>query len=915
MDPARLQQIQDLYHAAVDHAPSERGAFLKAACGVDAELRREVESLLAQNGSSDGPMDRPAISLLAEAVAAQVSAGDLLGPYRIESLLGEGGMGQVYKARDTRLGRIVAVKIASQQFNQRFEREARTISSLNHSNICTLFDVGPNYLVMELVEGPTLAERIKRGPIPLEEALHIAKQIADALEAAHEKGIVHRDLKPANIMITAPGLVKVLDFGLAAVSQSSDPSNPANSPTLTIPPTHVGMILGTAGYMSPEQARGKEVDKRADIWAFGVVLYEMITGKRLFEGATVSDSLEAVLMREPDLALAPNNTRRLLQACLEKDSRKRLRDIGDVWRLLDSEQATAAPSRSRFNKTAWVAAGVCGLLLAAVSFIHFREETSAQNGLPEVALSIVPPSGTNLYPVGALEVDRISPDGSTVLYFAADARLHLRRLSSFQDEILPHFTWYGDAFWAPDSKSIAVPSTSGLMKMQVPNGAPELVTTAVVSGRGGSWGDKGIILVGNGRGQSLHGIPAAGGKAFPIEVPGLKEGGYYDPEFLPGGDDFLFLFVPSGSAEAQLFIATLRGGKAVDPRLLFSNDTAAAFTSAGGGRILFVRNDNLYAQKIDVKARRLVGDTELVQERVASNPSYRNAYFSVSRSGTIVWRSGTAVISQVAVFDRNGNRTGTAGTSVPALMVSLAPDEAHILVSSEAGSWVMESNGPGRTNFPSGYMRLWSPDSSGLLHIRGEEVYQQSVSSSHEIRLFAGPFTGASALAGRGLDGISANGRRILYSDGTSLFTSSLEGERRPEKVVEEKVDNAAMSPDGAWTVYHPIAEPGIYVQPLANPGLRRQIANGGCCAVWRADGKEIMYIAAGGIRSVRVDGVGTQLRFAPPELLFSVSFPLGMSSASRPLAVSRDGSRIYFLQSTEEPDSGVIHVRTRAIR
>ena len=215
MDPVRLQQIQDLYHAAVDHAPSGRGAFLSEACGLDEELRREVESLLAQNGSSDAPMDRPAISLLAEAMVAQVSPGDLLGPYKIESLLGAGGMGKVYKARDTRLGRTVAIKIANQQFNDRFEREARTIASLNHTNICTLFDVGPNYLVMELVEGPTLAERIRQGPILLEETLRIAKQIADALEAAHEKGIVHRDLKPANVKIRPDGSVKVLDFGLA----------------------------------------------------------------------------------------------------------------------------------------------------------------------------------------------------------------------------------------------------------------------------------------------------------------------------------------------------------------------------------------------------------------------------------------------------------------------------------------------------------------------------------------------------------------------------------------------------------------------------------------------------------------------------------------------------------------------------
>ena len=249
--------------------------------------------------------------------------------------------------------------------------------------------------------------------------------------------------------------------------------------------------------------------------------------------------------------------------------------------------------------------------LATVAFLHFREIPPGQSDMPMLELSIVPASGRDLVPVGALEVTGISPDGSTVLYFATDGRFHLRKLSSMQDQMMPPLDWYGDPFWAPDSKSIAFPTTSGLMKMRVPSGAPELVTGVVVAGRGGSWGDKGIILYASmdssSGGIGLYGVSAAGGNVFPIEVPGLKEGRYYNPEFLPGGDDFPFSFAPSDSAVAQLFIATLRGRKAVDPQMLFSNETAARFTSAGGGRILFVRNDNLYSQKIDVKARRLIG--------------------------------------------------------------------------------------------------------------------------------------------------------------------------------------------------------------------------------------------------------------------------------------------------------------------
>jgi serine/threonine-protein kinase len=305
--------------------------------------------------------------------------GEKLGPYELVSPIGKGGMGEVWRAHDPRLNREVAIKISAQQFTGRFEREAHAIAALNHPNVCTLFDVGPNYLVMELIEGPTLAERIAEGPIPLEEALAIAQQIANGLEAAHEKAIVHRDLKPANVKIRPDGSVKVLDFGLARSGEEVEVTS--DSPTM-MPGTQVGVILGTAGYMSPEQARGQKADKRADIWAFGVVLYEMVTAKRLFDGSTVSDSLAAILMREPDLTLAPLEIRRLLVRCLEKDPKKRLRDISGIEFLVGSE-ASSAPSHastpkgdagSRLSRTGgWILAGLLMLGLVTVGFLHFRE--------------------------------------------------------------------------------------------------------------------------------------------------------------------------------------------------------------------------------------------------------------------------------------------------------------------------------------------------------------------------------------------------------------------------------------------------------------------------------------------------------------------------------------------------------------
>jgi tRNA A-37 threonylcarbamoyl transferase component Bud32 len=365
MTSERLQQIQDLYHAALERAIPDRAALLAQA---DPELRREVESLLVQNG---GPiMERPAMEVAADLLASgQLNAGTQIGPYRIEGLLGAGGMGRVYKARDTRLGRSVAIKIASARFGERFQREARAISALNHPNICTLHDVGPNYLVMELVEGPTLADRIKKGPIPLEEALAVARQIADGLAAAHDQGVVHRDLKPANVKIRPDGAVKVLDFGLA--KQSRDREGAADASTLTI--TEAGTIMGTTAYMAPEQARGEEVDKRADIWAFGVVLYEMLTGRRLFQGDSTTEVLASVLKEEPDLTVAPRKVRRLIAECLEKDPRRRLRDIGDGWRLLDSVAESSARAKSPPHLVWWIAAAALLIALGAALFAPSRQ--------------------------------------------------------------------------------------------------------------------------------------------------------------------------------------------------------------------------------------------------------------------------------------------------------------------------------------------------------------------------------------------------------------------------------------------------------------------------------------------------------------------------------------------------------------
>ena len=676
------------------------------------------------------------------------------------------------------------------------------------------------------------------------------------------------------------------------------------------------MILGTAGYMSPEQARGQKADKRADVWAFGVVLWEMVTGRRLFDGATVTDSLAAILTKEPDLTQVPEKIRRLLRACLQKDPKNRLQAIGDARLLIEDAPVTGADESKRH--VFWIPWAAAAILAGLAVLAWMRAaQPAATNTTPELAFSIVPPAGTELGAIGGLSIDRISPDGSAVLFGAGTGlgRFHIRRLKSTDTEALPSFDAAGDPFWAPDSKSIAFPTKRGLIKIHLPNGAPELITRDIFGAeRGGTWSEKGTILFASldnsPGGGGLYAVAATGGKPSRVEVQNVGEGAYFNPEFLPGGEDFLFAFAQPNAETAQIYIATLRDRKAVNAKLLFDNDTAAAFTPAGGGRIFFVRNDNLYAQKLDVTARKVLGDPELVQQHVTSHAGPRNGYFSVSRNGTIVWRTGTAVLSQPVVLDRKGDRIAVAGGPVPDPNVSLSPDEAHLLASGQAGVWIMEADGPGqvRVGVPAGFRTFWANDGARLVAQRGPKLILLPVNGMGEERQLA------EIPAGSAVRGLSRDGRKLIYSTDQNLFLLLLDGRRISERLAQQEVQNAAFSPDGTWIVYHPFTESGVYVQPLSGAGFRKQIASSGNRAVWRADGKEILYYDQRRIWSVRVEGSGDQLRFTPPEALFAVAAPMGLAGGSRPLAVNHDGSRIYFLQSVEQPESNVIQVRTGAI-
>jgi serine/threonine-protein kinase len=449
-----------------------------------------------------------------------LSPGDKLGPYEILALVGKGGMGEVYRARDSRLHRDVAIKVSDAQFSERFTREARAIAALNHTNICHLYDVGPNFLVMEYVEGPDL-----RGPMDFDEALPILQQLIDGIEAAHEKNIIHRDLKPANIKITPEGVVKILDFGLAkALAQEGSPpppsgGNPDNSPTLTIGATAVGTILGTAAYMAPEQAKGKTADKRSDIWSFGVILYEVLTGKKLFPGETAVEILGGVLNKDPDLSAAPPRVHELLRWCLEKDRKKRLASIGDARRLLAggagsaggaASQAAAAsqPSSSRLNKIAMIAASVFALAAIALGFGLYRATRPAELR-PLVRLDVDLGPEVSLGSIAGGSDTIISPDGTRLAY-VSNGKLFTRRMDQPKAFELAGAEAALAPFFSPDGTWVAFFAIGKLKKISVEGGAVVTLCDAP-AGRGGSWGEDGNIIAALSTGRGLSRIPSAGG--------------------------------------------------------------------------------------------------------------------------------------------------------------------------------------------------------------------------------------------------------------------------------------------------------------------------------------------------------------------------------------------------------------------
>src|SRR5262245_39257232 len=846
-------------------------------------------------------------------------------------------MGQVYRGRDTELGRDVALKVLGERFAEdsdrlaRFKREAQVLASLNHPHIGAIYGVadfpGGRALVLELVEGPTLAERIAVDPIPLEEALPIARQIAEALAAAHELGIVHRDLKPANVKLRRDGAVKVLDFGLAKALETGVGSVDANqSPTITSPAmTQMGVILGTAAYMSPEQAKGRPADKRSDVWAFGCVLFEMLTGRRPFAGEDVAETLAQVLTKEPGWSLLPPETppsiRRLLRRCLERDRSRRLADIADARLEIDereSEASAAVPMGqvSKLNRwLPWVLAGGA-IVLSILAFAALESRRAPKEAPAATRFLIDPPKGTELR--GSFAV---SPDGRRLVFRGiteGKVLLWVRALESVTAQPLAGTDEAGSLFWSPDSRYIGFFVGGKLKKIAAAGGPVQTVCDAPGEGWGGSWSAKGIIAFCPREGEPIYWVSAAGGTPAPLTTLDSSRGeiSHYRPHFLPDGRHYLYLVISSQPQNAGIRVGSL---DSKETKLLLNTDVSAVY--APPGYLLFLRDRTLMAQSFDVNRLAIRGEPIPVADDVDRlGQGARLGLFSVSRTGVLVYRSGTNDASQLTWFDRHGKQLGTVGPVGNYSFPYLSPDEGRVAFNAAAPQggnsdvWWMDlaRGNPTRLTFDpsSDHSPVWSPDGSSILFTSERDghanLYQSAASGGGADQLVV-----QSDFRKYATDW-SADGKIILYQEqspktGNDLWVFPLDGQQKPFVFLQTPFDerHGRLSRDGHWIAYtsDEMGPWQVYVRTFPSSGGKWQIStNRGTQPQWRGDGRELFYLSDRKLMAVEVDGSGPTFVVDKPRELFTLHIStIGMGPRNI-FAATRDGQRFLVNSLVGDP-------------
>ena len=869
----RWARLERIYHDAVALPGAERPGFLERECADDSALREEVEAMLRHADTQY--LDVPADPALSAAPAAVSLTGHRLRVYQIGDVIGAGGMGEVYRARDTTLGRDVAIKVLPSEWlsdpgrRARFEREARVLASLNHPNIANIHELDTSTevpaLVMELVEGETLRDRIRQGPIPIRELLPLARQMADALEAAHDAGVVHRDFKPENVKITPTGTIKVLDFGIATILRDR-----GDAPTVAEHRTKEGTVLGTAPYMSPEQARGKTVDRRTDIWAFGCVLYEMTIGRRAFAGDTWSETLAAILERDPDWQAFPGSTPAalvgLIRRCLDKDPRQRLRDMGDARLELESLPAQAAPApRPRSGRIA-IALATTAVVFTAVgaTISSWLRTPAARTAPPPTAFTLELTSGETIRGHPA-----ISPDGRLIVYQSTREgveRLYLRALDNTDARPLPGTERATGAFFSPNGEHVAFFADGKLKRTSITGGQPYDVCSAEAP-RGGSWGDDDAIVFGS-ISKGLFRVPASGGapQVFTTADTGQGESHRY-PHVLPGAKGVLFTVLRGGST---VRIAAQRAG-ADHFETVVSDGENAQYV---GGRLIYgSANGEIFAARFDPIGLKLTGPPVAQRERPGPGSNVGDVALSAAPNGTLVYVPLQTVPRRLAIVDRQGSSHAVQQAPIRAYETpNLSPDGLQVAVTINDGLiqqdvWVYDLRGntlrrvtnDGNSRYPS-----WTPDGSNLMFGRrsvgGENAFLKSADAGTEstaTQLTHAPiFIGAGGWIGNDL--VFAQFSPNTGSD-IWIVTRGRPDTARP-LIVREGTQYVRPSPDGRWLaiVSDETGSFEVYLTTPATPGrLTRISSGGGVEPVWAKSSDELFFQTNGEIFGVRVSASG----------------------------------------------------------
>ena len=878
-----------------------------------------------------------------------LSSGSQLGPYQIVDQIGAGGMGEVYKATDTRLGRTVAIKILNSdlsqrvELRQRFEREAKTISNLSHPHICSLYDIGrqdgTDFLVMEYLEGETLANRLLHGPLPANQIYSYAIEIADALDKAHRKGIIHRDLKPGNIMLTASG-TKLLDFGLARIVDPIVPTADSVAKTLAVVEsqdlTTEGTVVGTLNYMAPEQLEGKQTDSRTDIFAFGAVLFEMATGKQAFASSSKASTISAILSKDPPAVstvrsgLSPSFDH-ITERCLSKNPDDRWQTMRDLklelnW-ISDHPATVASELKTKQSKHPWIVAALFAVAWITVSALYFsksyfgRQPTSKAQAFQ---FEILPPKN-NVFD-GSISV---SPDGNSLVYVATSTEgknmLWLRPMNALDARPLPGTEDAGFPFWSPDGSRIGFFTPIKLKKIDLPTNTVQTIGDAP-DARGGTWNQNGIILFAPLNGAGIFKVSETGGAVTEVTSLNekLKEGSHRYPHFLKDGEHFLFFVVGESASRTGLCLGSL---KSRETKFLVRSDSGGVYGPSG--YLIYMSSSHLVAQKFNDKEGTISGDPFVISESIWREswiPGY-TAFSIAKTSNVLAYRSGGAHLSQLLPYDRTGKvLAGNFGSAATFGEPALSPDEKTISISRNdkdsyvANIWLIDvvRGTMVRESFGSAFAyvnAVWSPDGKRIAFCTYPDpgIFTQEIGSGKP-QLLLKP----SAFSPIG--GFSPDGQVLVYdtldlrTNKTDIWKFSMvDRQSSPLIQTQSNESNAQISPNGKWISY--ISDESgrweIYIQSFLTPGSKKQISLGGAAemAFWRKDGKELFYVSADKkMMSVSIDDESGTLQVGIPTVLFQTHIKTRLEARNH-YVVSGDGQKFWINTPLQEISTAPIDV------